>query len=143
MLNVNIFSKEELFEHISSIYPQDDEKSLLPTVSDLKELFDEVDKSEWLLLEYTGEVSKIERVMSVLSINVFLKYMLHLTLPEDVSLEDAFSIRFTITKSNLYDNPDHIFVLNRSNELPFGKATFSLVAPRYTYFDLWKKEFKL
>lgn len=143
MLNVNIFSKDELFEYVSNIYPQDDEKSLLPTVSDLKDLFSDEDKQEWVLLEYVGEASKIESLMSTLSIKVFLKYMLHLTLPADVTLEDAFSIRFAITKSNLCDNPNHIFVLSRSDKMRSGEATFTIVAPRYTYFDLWKEEFKL
>ena len=143
MLNVHIFSKEELFEHISNIYPQDDDKSLLPTISDLENLFSDEDKQEWLLLEYIGDAAKIESLMSTLSVNVFLKYMLHLTLPSDVTLEDAFSIRFAITKSNLYDNPNHIFVLSRSDEMHPGDVTFSIVAPRYTYYDLWKEEFKL
>lgn len=143
MLNVNIFSKEELFEHVSGIYPLDDDKSLLPTVSDLKKLFCDVDKPEWLLLEYVGDVAKIERLMSTLSINVLLKYMLHLTLPTDVTLEDAFSLKCTITESNLYDSPDHIFVLTRSDELSSGDVSFSIIAPRYTYFDLWKEGLKL
>lgn len=143
MLNVHIFSREELFEYISNIYPQDDEKSLLPTVSELKKLFYDIDKPEWLLLEYAGEVTKIERLMSTLSINVLLKYMLHLTLPADGTLEDAFSLKCKITESNLYDSPDYIFVLTRSDELSPGEVMFSIIAPRYSYFDMWKKALKL
>ena len=143
MIRINTFNKSGIKSFIKANYPLNEERKKIVQVSvwELEEFFSTENKEEWLVVEYLGNDKEIKNNLSLLSINVMLKYFIEVTLPKDYTLEDALKIPMIIKERNIYDGAENIFCMSEDVRLQQGEIGIRLIMPRYTYADMWSKEY--
>lgn len=139
MLRINIFNKNKINRFIKKNYATNiHKKEIIPTdIDEIEKFFSSVDKDEWLIIEFLGDIKELENSLSLLSINVMLKYFIDITLPEDYTFDEALKIPKIIEKRNIYENAKIILCMSVDVRLRPGELAIRFIIPRYAYKDIW------
>ena len=143
MLRINTFNKNGIKSFIKATYQGNHERKEIvqTTVWEIENFFSTENKEEWLVIEYLGDEKGIKNELSLLSINVKLKYFVEITLPEDYALEDALKIPEIIKDRNMYDDGVSTLNINIDVRLQPREIAIRLITPRHTYADMWSKNY--
>lgn len=141
MIRINTFSKDGIKKFINTNYPLNKEKSVIVQAYgwEIEEFFSSENKDEWLVVELLGDESGIRNSLSLLSINVMLKYFVEVTVPENYTLEDALRIPKIVKERNMCNDAESILRINIDAKMRPGTIALRLIIPRYTYIDMWSK----
>lgn len=141
MLKVKILSKSEIINFIGENFSPDRTKNAVIQTSahEIINFFSDVDKDEWVVIDYFGSDKDLKAHLSLLSVNIMLKSVIEATLPETYPLEGALELLGTIKDRNLCKDTDSIICINTNSILQSDEIACRLIVPKYTYNDMWNK----
>lgn len=144
MISITLHTKRTLFSFLEKAYPVGDtSKSFSGTsASEIISFFSGTDCDTWQVIDYEGTAEDITEHMSLLSTRFFSRYFLALTLPQNGNIESATKVHNKVEVSNLCKITDPMFSMCLDDTLADDKVIFRLVAPRYTYTDVWEQRNK-